>query len=417
MKLNAISEKMLEALRCFLNGEKVMWEDGLSADDWAGLFRLCQHHQILPMIYDTVYACPAFAACPPELVQMIKGQVIRQVMTQSRKTEEFLQLYRKLTERGLTPVVVKGIICRSLYREPDYRCSGDEDVLIPAEQFHDCADVFAQNQMEMLEPDMNPDEEGEVPYYHVGGMLHIELHKELFSSESEAYGGLNRLFDDVFDRKIQAEVNGVKVYTMCHTDHLLYLILHAFKHFLHSGFGIRQVCDIMIYAEAYGSEINWDYLLEKCSGIHADVFAASLFDIGKKELNFNPEKACYPKSWTQIEADGGDMLEDLIDGGVFGDSSMSRKHSSNITLQAVSEDKKGKKAEASLIRSLFPDRAYMERTYTYLKKYSFLLPVAWASRIVKYLKESKNMRENDAMASIEIGNHRVDLMRKYKIIQ
>lgn len=417
MKLNAISEKMLEALRCFLNGDKVTWEDGLSAEDWAELFRLCQHHQILPMIYDTVYACPAFAACPPELVQMIKGQVIRQVMTQSRKTEEFLQLYRKLTERGLTPVVVKGIICRSLYREPDYRCSGDEDVLIPAEQFHDCADVFAQNQMEMLESDMNPDEEGEVPYYHVGGMLHIELHKELFSSESEAYGGLNRLFDDVFNRKIQTEVNGVKVYTMCHTDHLLYLILHAFKHFLHSGFGIRQVCDIMIYAEAYGAEIDWDYLLEKCRGIHADVFAASLFDIGKKELNFNPEKACYPQNWAEIEADGGDMLEDLIDGGVFGDSSMSRKHSSNITLQAVSEDKKGKKAGASLIRSLFPDRAYMERTYTYLKKYSFLLPVAWASRIVKYLKESKNMRGNDAMASIEIGNHRVDLMKKYKIIQ
>ena len=338
-------------------------------------------------------------------------------MTQSRKTEEFLQLYGKLTEQGLTPVVVKGIICRSLYREPDYRCSGDEDVLIPAEQFHKCADVFAQNQMDMLEPDMNPDEEGEVPYYHVGGMLHIELHKELFSSESEAYGGLNRLFDDVFDRKIQAEINGVKVYTMCHTDHLLYLILHAFKHFLHSGFGIRQVCDIVIYAEAYGAEIDWDYLLEKCRGIHADVFAASLFDIGKKELNFNPEKACYPQSWAEIEADGGDMLEDLIDGGVFGDSSMSRKHSSNITLQAVSEDKKGKKAGASLIQSLFPDRKYMERTYTYLKKYSFLLPIAWASRIVKYLKESKNMRENDAMASIEIGNHRVDLMKKYKIIQ
>ena len=417
MKLNAISEKMLEALRCFLNGDKVMWEDDLSAEDWAELFRLCQHHQILPIIYDTVYACPAFASCPPDLVQMIKGQVIRQVMTQSRKTEEFLQLYGKLTEQGLTPVVVKGIICRSLYREPDYRCSGDEDVLIPAEQFHKCADVFAQNQMEMLEPDMNPDEEGEVPYYHVGGMLHIELHKELFSSESEAYGGLNRLFDDVFDRKIQAEINGVKVYTMCHTDHLLYLILHAFKHFLHSGFGIRQVCDIVIYAEAYGAEIDWDYLLEKCRGIHADVFAASLFDIGKKELNFNPEKACYPQSWAEIEADSGDMLEDLIDGGVFGDSSMSRKHSSNITLQAVSEDKKGKKAGASLIQSLFPDRKYMERTYTYLKKYSFLLPVAWASRIVKYLKESKNMRENDAMASIEIGNHRVDLMKKYKIIQ
>lgn len=416
MLKSAISEKMLEAFRCFLNGEKVTWEDGLEADDWADLFRLCQHHQILPMIYDAVYSCPAFAACPQELAYMIKNQVIRQVMAQSRKTAEFLQLYRKLTENGLTPLVVKGIVCRSLYREPDYRCSGDEDVLIPAEQFHGCAQVFARNQMEMLEPDKDPEEEGEVPYYHVGGMLHIELHKELFPSESEAYGGLNRLFDNVFDRKIQTEINGVKVYTMCHTDHLLYLILHAFKHFLHSGFGIRQVCDIVTYAEAYGAEIDWEYLLEKCTEIHADVFAATLFDIGKKELNFDPEKACYPQNWAEIGTDSSDMLEDLIEGGVFGDSSMSRKHSSNITLQAVTEDKKGKKAGASLIQSLFPDRKYMERTYTYLKKYPFLLPAAWASRIKKYLKESKNMGGNDAMESIEIGNHRVDLMKKYKII-
>ena len=417
MGKRAISEKMLEALRCFLNGKKVTWEEGLSAEDWQTLFRLCQHHQILPMIYDTVYACPAFGTCPPETVQMIKTQVIRQVMMQSRKTEEFLQLYKKLLEQNLTPVVVKGLICRALYREPDYRCSGDEDVLIPKEQFKGCSEVFAANGMEMLEPDMNPDEEGEVPFYKVGGMLHIELHKELFSSESEAYGNLNSLFEGVFDRKIQEEIHGVPVYTMCHTDHLLYLILHAFKHFLHSGFGIRQVCDIVIYAEAYGAEIDWAYLLEKCREIHADVFTASLFDIGKKELSFDPEKACYPEIWSSIEVDGSDLLEDLLEGGVFGDSSMSRKHSSNITLHAVAEDKKGKKAGASLIQSLFPDRKYMERTYTYLKKYPFLLPAAWASRIRNYLKESKNMDGNDAMESIEIGNHRVDLMKKYKIIQ
>ena len=417
MGKRAISEKMLEAFRCFLNGKKVTWEEGLSAEDWQTLFRLCQHHQILPMIYDTVYACPAFGTCPPETVQMIKTQVIRQVMMQSRKTEEFLQLYIKLLEQNLTPVVVKGLICRALYREPDYRCSGDEDVLIPKEQFKGCSEVFAANGMEMLEPDMNPDEEGEVPFYKVGGMLHIELHKELFSSESEAYGNLNSLFEGVFDRKIQEEIHGMPVYTMCHTDHLLYLILHAFKHFLHSGFGIRQVCDIVIYAEAHGAEIDWAYLLEKCREIHADVFTASLFDIGKKELSFDPEKACYPEIWSSIEVDGSDLLEDLLEGGVFGDSSMSRKHSSNITLQAVTEDRKGKKAGASLIQSLFPDRKYMERTYTYLKKYPFLLPAAWASRIRNYLKESKNMGRNDAMESIEIGNHRVDLMKKYKIIQ
>lgn len=417
MEKSAVNERMLEALRCFLNGMKVTWEDGMSADDWRSFFRLCQYHQILPMIYDIVYGCPAFAAFPQQEMQAVKGQVIRQVMVQSRKTEEFLLLYKKLLGEGLTPLVVKGIICRNMYREPDYRCSGDEDVLIPKEQFGKCSELFLANGMKMLNPEADPEKEGEVPYYKAGGALHIELHKELFASESEAYGDLNGLFEGVFERAIQEEVQGVKIYTMSHTDHLLYLILHSFKHFLHSGFGIRQVCDIVLYAETYGADIDWNYILESCRGIHADVFAASLFDIGRKKLNFDPERTNYPESWKRLEADGTDLLEDLLAGGVFGDSSMSRKHSSNITLQAVTEDKKGKKAGKSLLYSLFPDRRYMEKNYAYLKSYPFLLPAAWASRIRKYLKETKQVSGNEVRASIEIGNRRVDLMKKYKIIQ
>ena len=96
MEKSAVNERMLEALRCFLNGEKVTWEDGMSAEDWKDFFSLCQYHQILPMIYDTVYGCPAFVTFPQQEVQAVKGQVIRQVMIQSRKTEEFLILYKEL---------------------------------------------------------------------------------------------------------------------------------------------------------------------------------------------------------------------------------------------------------------------------------------------------------------------------------
>lgn len=417
MERNALNGKMLEALRCFRNGEKVNWESGISAEEWRELFRRCQYHQILPMVYDAVYGCPAFAAFPQQEVQAVKRQVIRQVMLQSRKTEEFLFLYGKLLESGLKPVVVKGIICRNMYREPDFRCSGDEDVLIPADQFGRCHDILQQDGMGMADPGKDPEAEGEVSYYKKGGTLHIELHKELFASDSKAYGELNRLFDGVFERLVREEIRGVQIWTLAHTDHLLYLILHAFKHFLHSGFGIRQVCDIVYYAEMYGKDIDWESILESCRSIRAEIFAAALFDIGKKELEFDPEKACCPDSWSSLEADGAELLEDLLDGGVFGDSSLSRKHSSNITLQAVTEDKKGKKAGASLLHTLFPDRQYMERSYAYLKEYPFLLPAAWASRIGKYLKETKRTGGNDARESIEIGNRRVDLMKKYKIIR
>ena len=74
MEKGAVNERMLEALRCFLNGMKVTWEDGLSADDWRSFFRLCQCHQILPMVYDTVYRCQAFKSFPQQEMQAQEKQ-------------------------------------------------------------------------------------------------------------------------------------------------------------------------------------------------------------------------------------------------------------------------------------------------------------------------------------------------------
>ena len=219
-------------------------------------------------------------------------------------------------------------------------------MLIPAEQFRDCGQVFKQNGLMPAEPQKDPEEEGEVPYFLPGGALHIELLYVYLFSESQAYGKLNDYFKDVFQRKIREEIHGVGIYTMCHTDHLLYLILHAFKHFLHSGFGVRQVCDIVIFADTYGKEIDWEYVLEKCREIRGDVFAASLFDIGRRYFDFDPVRACFPKSWSSLAADGEDLLEDLLEGGVFGDSSLSRKHSSNITPSGGEREPEGKESRS-----------------------------------------------------------------------
>ena len=88
--------------------------------------------------------------------------------------------------------MVKGIVCRNLYREPDYRCSADEDVLIPGEQFEKCHELFLHNGMKQADPAADIREAGEVPYYREGGALcNRATQGNLFSSESAAYGELN----------------------------------------------------------------------------------------------------------------------------------------------------------------------------------------------------------------------------------
>ena len=49
-----------------------------------------------------------------------------------RKIDIFLDEWRN---RKHSPLIVKGIVCRELYVQPDLRISNDEDLLIPREEF------------------------------------------------------------------------------------------------------------------------------------------------------------------------------------------------------------------------------------------------------------------------------------------
>ena len=406
----------LPALKAALKNEKVTWSEDLSSQDWITLFHIASVHHVLPMIYEAVYDCPAARNADPQIFARAKQQTIHSVMLQTMKTNEFLNLFRHLRQSGVKVLVVKGIVCRNLYPNPDYRMSSDEDILIPEDQFELCHQAMLNYGMQPAGQGQDIHTEHEVPYGKPGSPLYIELHKCLFPPKSDAYGDLNRFFKKVQDREVTLSIDGEEVVTMDHTDHLFYLICHAFKHFLHSGFGIRQVCDMVLFANHYGKEIDWIRILRQCREIHADVFTAALFRIGQKYLTFDPVLAGYPKEWQEIRVDEQPLLEDLLNAGIYGDGTMSRKHSSNITLNAVSAQKQGKKADHSVVKTLFPPAKSMERRYPYLKKYPMLLPVAWVSRILKYRKEISKSQNNDAAQAVAIGNRRVELLKQYKIL-
>ena len=52
---------------------------------------------------------------------------------------------------------------------------------------------------------------------------------------------------------VELRIRDVPILTLAPTDHLLFLLCHAYKHLLHGGIGIRQLCEQKIeecYARA-----------------------------------------------------------------------------------------------------------------------------------------------------------------------
>ena len=405
-------ELFLQALRAALRSETLDWDD-VSPEEMENVIALAQEHHVLPMIFEAVYDSPSAKAMDGWLYAHCRRGTVQSVMAQSMKTTEFLELSQGFRQAGVRPLVVKGIVCRNLYPNPDYRLSGDEDVFCGEDQFKACHKVMIDLGMEPSAPDLD---DYEVPYRKCDGALYIELHKSLFARKSDVFGGCNDLFDDAFSRAVEIEIQGQKVATMGHTDHMLYLIVHAFKHFLHSGFGIRQVCDMGLFANAYGAQIDWAYVLEKLRALRAEKFAAALFEIARKYLVFSPEQACYPDFWREIQVEEEALLADLLYGGIYGSSDRSRVHSSNMTLDAVAKNMQGKKVRRGLLRTVFPSAKSIENRFPYLHRHPWLLPVAWSARIFGYAKESVTDPNSAAGDVIRTGSQRIELLRRYDII-
>lgn len=410
-----INEKFLEALKTSLQKETISWES-IQNHEGQALFRLATQQDVYPMIYEATRGCKAMEPYAAQL-RGVSEKVMQIVARQVVKTTEFLQLYQRMCAAGAKPLVVKGLVCRDLYPTPDHRPSTDEDVFIQWDDFKACHKEIVKFGMRLVEEEQNIVEAHEVLYWKDDSKLHIELHKELFPPNSETSGDFNRFFEGVHERAITVNINGVDVYTLNYTDHMMFLICHAFKHFWGSGLGIRPVCDIMLFANEYGQYIDWGYLLECCKEIHAEVFMATLFQIGEKYLTFDEKKACYPSEWKTYIKDEKALLEDLLDAGTLGDKDLNRIHSSNVTLNAVKADKKGVKAKSSLRTAVFPAITDMKKSYQYLDKHPYLLPIAWVSRIAKYGKEIRSKRNSNPAESLALGKRRVELLKEYDILK
>ena len=376
----------------------------LGAASLLAVFALAGQQKLLPILFEAVRKMPATEE-NAALFAVTKQQVIGQVLNQTVRSTEFAGLYRKLRLAGLHPIVVKGQLCSRLYPLKDHRISADDDLYIPDAEFMDCHKQLLVNDLTTDTPADELPTADEVSYTKKDSPLYIELHRHLFDSSEDAHDELNHFFADIQP----VEVDGFLA--MPPHEHLLYLILHAYKHFVRSGIGLRQFCDIGLWAREYYAEIDWQRLHDQCASVHAATFAAAAFRIAKDYLGIDSD---LPAPW-DASIDVEPLLHDTLCGGVYGSNDYTRLHSSTVTLNAIKASRTGEKS--SVLSTVFPKREYLEHRYPYLKKYPYLLPVAWVQRIAHYASEKQSGADNSASGSIKLAKERIELMKRYDIIE
>lgn len=411
VKMEKTNLEFLSLLKSSLKNEKYDGEK-IDFEDLVYIYKMSEIHHVVPMIYNAAYNEDFFKECDANFQAMFKSSAFRYIFSQIQRTNHFLEVYKKLSEKNIKILVFKGIIFRNMYNNPDDRISSDEDILIKKEDYEKVKEFFLSEGFEFI------DKGEECAYFSKSTGLCIEVSTSLFSHESKAYGHLNKLFEDVFEKSIKINIDKIDILTLSHEQHLIYIVFHNMKHFLTGGFGIRQVADFSKYIETYGEYINWEKFWSDLKDLNYDTFALNLIEISLKYLGFNDDKITYPDNITSFDElknsqkyyiNSESLINDILDAGVFGASTMDRKHTALMTLDAV-EDKK----KSNRLKAVFPNVNYLKDNYTYLQKYPILLPVAWGQRILSYLKKNKT---SSYINTMELGKQRIELLKEYKIIK
>ena len=362
----------------------------LEHPDWDKLAEWADLQSLTALFYTGASQYQEFAQWDGTKRQKLQQETISQVVSQAARTELFLEVYKQLLEAGLRPVVLKGAVIRQLYGDlSDYRPSCDEDLYVRPEEAIPCRRELENLGFRITVPEEErklSDPFQEVSLDHSSGMLHVELHPNFFERTREDLRLSNHYYQNAHDTA---------------THHFLYLFLHLAKHFKGAGVGLKQMVDLLVADRAWRDKICWEYIKQAVEELRCGKLYGAVLAVGR-DLGFAPTELFPPQ-------DPAHLLEDSLEGGVYGHSVPSRTYGSIITAAAVDTGEK-----TSVLKAIFPSYDYMVRGWEALRRNPWLLPVGYIKRFYRVLVSRKQGKE--ALIAIQKGQERTKLLQEYGIL-
>lgn len=369
--MNKCQRQLIILLSRCIRGQEV---DKIGYLEFKAIYEEAQHHQVHTLLYPALKKLEVNNGEEAAAVNTYRKEILRTSITQELKTNIIKEVFLRFNEAGIQVVLLKGLFLRELYPYPNLRTMCDIDILIHKEHKELAKDI-------LYEFGYVADEENPIHIQYVHNKYKaIEVHTSLINKEFFKAG--NSFEETVWENAVPYDYQGCSTFVFSNEDQLLYLLIHMVTHFVFSGFGIRQVCDLVLLIEAIEKKIDWERFYEnvrKC-GIERFVFmmflsCRELFDIA---MPLEPNK--YHR---EFERHKDEFIDKILSDGVYGRKDKVKEYSNRRVDRHYNKDlDKPEGRMSGIFQLLFPPKEKLADEYKYVKKYPFLLPVAVIHRLL-----------------------------------
>jgi hypothetical protein len=341
------------------------------AIDWKAVYEEAQLHDVHPLLFPVINNLKMVQAPDSALMSEWQRSTLLAGTSQIQHIYQASKILDLMSSAGIPVIILKGLILRDLYPEPELRTMGDADILIHKK---DMEKVKA-----LLEKMGYHDDGCSAKHIHFSHENYpiIEVHWTLVDSNKFKTA---EWFDTaVWENAVPYTICATPTLVLSKENELLHVCLHMAGHLMSSGFGLRQLCDLVLLIEHNKESVNWASFIESIKACGLESFFYALLEICKNLLNLEIPKALQHKA-SELINPIEELIYDILDGGVFGKTSMDRT-SGNLLLHYT----RGEKQSSMLkiyISLIFPAPKKLANKYAYARKHQYLLPLAWLHRLV-----------------------------------
>ena len=117
IQFTPVQRQFIECISAYLDNREPL--ELISREEQAEHIRLAIEQKLIPMLYASGYCRTMEDSLASKVMSAAKNQSLAQTIA----TISFSELYREFQSEGIEPILVKGMLSRSLYRDEAVRPS------------------------------------------------------------------------------------------------------------------------------------------------------------------------------------------------------------------------------------------------------------------------------------------------------
>lgn len=243
---------LLKLVRSALWGTPV---ESLPKDiDWGKVFRLARQQTLVGLLADAVQKLPPESRPDAQLLSQLRAYVMKNLQAHLLITRKLSDTVNLLRSEGIDPVLFKGHGLALNYPDPMSRQCGDIDLYVGKRDYEKavavCVRTFGEGEH---------DSESLKHYHFDNQGVSVELHRI-----AENIPGLRRnrryqqwTVENLESSQVRSvDVEGVPVHLPPYGFDAVYVMNHAWHHFVVGGIGLRQFCDWTMYLHRFHDKLE-----------------------------------------------------------------------------------------------------------------------------------------------------------------